>query len=238
MEVGNLPVFSRARQLLLEPCRLRRRQVVGFEREKAHAGPWRLERVVGLAVHVEEGVARLAAVVVVAERGVELDALREEGFVRLLELLLHVLRPLAAVDVVADGDHELEGKSLLHLGHLLAELILVPIAGTKIAEHREFERAFTIGQRDRRLRRLAGFDPGRSGQSRGEAEQRNGEQCGRKSARSPHGEPGLLRDRACHVVDDDVRVHVEEDERRLDEAVLEFFGQLRQRPQDLRRDAG
>ena len=91
----------------------------------------------------------------------------EEGLVRLLELLLHVLRPLAAVDVVADGDHELEGKSLVHLGHLLAELILHPIAGTEIAEHRELERAFTIGQRDLRLRRLAGCRSGSSGQSRG-----------------------------------------------------------------------
>ena len=69
---------------------------------------------------------RLLARVVIAERGVELHAGVEQRLVRDLELVREVLRPLRAVDVVADGDDELEREALMHPRHFRRQFRTCP----------------------------------------------------------------------------------------------------------------
>ena len=63
----------------------------------------------------------------VAERGVELDAAVEQRLVGHLELLDEVLRPLGAVDVVADREHQLERKRVRVFAITFAELVLLAL---------------------------------------------------------------------------------------------------------------
>src|SRR4029079_12622492 len=149
MEVRDLPVVSRSRQLLLQPRTLFRIWIGAVEREEPDALLRRLEGVIQLAVHVEQLVIALPlALVVIPERGVELDAGLEHTLVRELELGLEILPPLRAIEVVADGDDQLEREALVGLGHLRPELVLFALAGPEVAEHGEFERALTIRELD------------------------------------------------------------------------------------------
>ena len=144
--------------------------------------------------------------------------------------------------------HQLERKLRSHARHLLAELVLFALAGAEVAEHAELERAVLVGERQRQ-RRGAGFAAGAaccSGIAAGRAPRR-ARQAHRGRHANDEGEPGLLSrgvhrlaairygQRLVDVVDDQLRVEIEQDEPLADEAVLEVLGQLRQRTQNLRR---
>ena len=124
MEEHDLPVRPAARELLLEPrraapcpCSCCRGQRTARSRS---AG---LEGVVALAVHVERLVEPLVGVVVIPERGVELHARVEQRLVRLLELLDVVPRAAAAVQVVAEHQHEVEREGCTRSGQSFGHLV-------------------------------------------------------------------------------------------------------------------
>src|SRR5688572_1570278 len=111
VEEGDLPVRSACRKLLLQPLNLLRIHVIAVERKEADTRRERwLERVVPLAVHVEQLVHTLIRIVVVAQGRVELDPGVEQRLVRPLELPGVVGGPLAAVQVVAEQNAEIEGE--------------------------------------------------------------------------------------------------------------------------------
>jgi hypothetical protein len=95
------------------------------------------ERVVALTVHVERLVVALRGVVMVPERGVEGHLCVEQDLVGLLELVDEILRALAAVDVVAQHDHELEGKHLPRRCEPLPDLVLRRRARACVADDGE-----------------------------------------------------------------------------------------------------
>ena len=99
MEERDLPIRSAGGELLVEPLQLLLVDVVAVDGEEADAA-LRLEAVVLLAVHVEVLVEALLGVVMVAERGVELDVGIQQRLVGKLELLPVVAGPFGAVEVV------------------------------------------------------------------------------------------------------------------------------------------
>jgi hypothetical protein len=98
------------------------------------------ERVEALAVHVELLVEALVGVVVVPERRVELDALVDEGLVRLLELAGVVPRAYRRRRCCPHHDHEREGKLGVHLLHHRGRLVLPAVAAARVADHHEADR--------------------------------------------------------------------------------------------------
>ena len=163
VEVGNLPVVARAVELTFQPLQLLRVEIGRLEREEPHALLRRLERVVGAAAHVERLVGALLPRIVVAERGVELHAAVEQRLVWLLELVEEVLRPVPAIEVVADRQHQRERELRAHARHLLAELVLLALAGAEVSHHAELERVGLVRQRQRQRRRCRGLRRGLSG---------------------------------------------------------------------------
>src|SRR6185503_123623 len=119
----------------LEPVELLAIHVVRIEDEKLDVAL--RERIKALTVHVERFVEALVGIVVVAERGVELDAGIEQRLVRHLELLLKVLWSLSAVDVVANHDRKREVEALPVLLESPADLVLRLVAGAGVANHGE-----------------------------------------------------------------------------------------------------
>src|SRR6476469_704995 len=160
MKVRDLPVRLRALQLLLKPGDLLGLQIRAFKREKSYTLlPRWLERVVLLAVHVEQLVVALfLRVVMVAKRGIELHAGIEQRLVRILELLLEILRPLRSVEIVADEGHQVEGKLIVGAFHLGSQLVPLLAAGAEVTQDRELQRVILVRHRQRkrsaRLRRL------------------------------------------------------------------------------------
>ncbi len=140
MEVGDLPLGLRLRELLLEPALLVLVHVVAVEREEADV--LLLIGVEALAAHAERLVVHLVRVVVIAERGVEFDLGVEQRLERLLELARVVLRPLGAVHVVAEHDRELVREHAVRLPHLLRGFDLRPVAGAAVADDEELDRVF------------------------------------------------------------------------------------------------
>ena len=145
MEVGDLPLRVRLRQLVLEPALLVLVHVVAVEGEEAHV--LLLIGVEALAAHAEVLVEALVRIVVIAERGVERDVGVEQRLVGPLELRDEVLRPLGAVHVVAEHDRELVREDRVRLPHLRAGFGLRAIAGAAVADHQELDRVLA----DRRL---------------------------------------------------------------------------------------
>ena len=163
MEERDLPVGARGRKRRLQPVELRLVQVIGVEREEAHAPLGQLrqpalgppEGVVALTSHVEGLVETLVRVVVIAEDGMEHDACIEQRFIGCLELGPHVLGAIGPVDVVAEHEHEVEGELVVGDGHPLRHLVLLSRVPPCIAHHRESDGAVLAGQSecagDRRL---------------------------------------------------------------------------------------
>src|SRR4029079_7718001 len=127
MEKTDLPVGSRVGKFFFEPVQLLGIEVIAVEREKVNVSF--LERIVGLAVHIEEFIETLIGVVMVPERSVKLDAGIHQRFIRDLELLLQIRRRLSAVDVVAQHDRKIERKFLMKLQHALCDLVLRSLSG-------------------------------------------------------------------------------------------------------------
>ena len=149
VEVRDFPGLGGALQLLGGPLDLLRLGIGAVERNEPDVLLRRLERVVELALHVEELVVALLTRVVVAERTVELHAGVEERLVRLFELLLEVLRPLTAVDVVPHENDELVLESLADGGHLFREVVLRLRAGAEVSEDGKLQRAIAVRHRRR-----------------------------------------------------------------------------------------
>ena len=153
VEIGDLPVVARIVELTFQPLQLLRVEIRRLEREEPDALLRRLERVVGAAAHVERLVVALLARIVVAERGVELHAAVEQRLVGLLELVEEVFRAVPAIEVVADGQHQRERELRPHARHLLAELVLLALAGAEVSHDAELERVGLVRQRQRQRRR-------------------------------------------------------------------------------------
>jgi hypothetical protein len=149
MEVADLPLFARVAQRRLDPFELFLVHQVAVEGDEADVGAG--VGVVALPAHVVEAVVHLLRAIVVADRGLELDAGVEQRRVRLLEFLDVVGGDLAAVHVVAEHDHEVEWERAVDLRHLLGHVVLGAIAGAVVAHRGELQRAGPVGQR-RRLR--------------------------------------------------------------------------------------
>src|SRR5688572_15247768 len=126
VEVGNLPVRTRRGQLLLQPGDLLRIQVVAVQHEEA--GISLLEGAVALSAQVERLVEFLVGIIVVAQRGVELNSGVEQGLVGPLEFLGEILGTLRAVDVVAQQDRKGEREALVISDHLGPDLVLGLVA--------------------------------------------------------------------------------------------------------------
>jgi hypothetical protein len=134
----DLPLRVRVRQLALEPRLLVLVHVVAVEGEEARITlP---ERVEALPVHVEGLVEPLVRVVVIPERGVELDAAIEDRLVGQLELPREVLGSLGAVDIVPQHQDELVGKHRVRLGQPRPHLALCLAACARVTEHGEADR--------------------------------------------------------------------------------------------------
>ncbi len=147
VEEADLPRRLRRLELAREPLELLRVHVVAVEREELcralHEG------VIATAAHVKGREEALRRQVVVAERRVELDALREQRLIGARELALEILRLLAAVHVVAEHDHERERKAPVELPHAARDLVLQPAAGAAVADDREAHRVRPQRQSER-----------------------------------------------------------------------------------------
>src|SRR6185436_14261510 len=102
MEITDLPLLRRALQRVLEPGQLLAIDLVAVEREEPDV--LRRVAVVLIAVHVPERIFAVGGIVVIAERGIELDTAFEQRLIGSRELLDEVLRSLAAINVVAQHD--------------------------------------------------------------------------------------------------------------------------------------
>jgi hypothetical protein len=100
-----------------------------------------------LAAHVERLVVTLSVVGVVAECGVELQPRVEQRFVRHLELLLIVLGPAAAVQVVTHHQNELVGELRARRNQHLRHFVLRRRSGAAVANDREFQGVGLVRQR-------------------------------------------------------------------------------------------
>src|SRR5437016_5845681 len=90
MEVTNLPSRRSAGQFPFKPAQLLRVHVVTIERKKCCVAL--LVAVVTLASHIEWLVKSFVRIVVISQRGVELDVGIEESLVGILKLPLEILR--------------------------------------------------------------------------------------------------------------------------------------------------
>src|SRR5712675_358441 len=125
------PFGLRALQVLVKPAQLSGIHVVAVEREESHVSL--AEGVVTLAAHVERLVKPFViGIIVISQRGVELHASVEKRLVRLLELIDEVTRGVAAVDVVAKHDHEVELDSLPVRLHQSCDIVLLALASAAI----------------------------------------------------------------------------------------------------------
>ena len=152
VEVRDLPLRVRPLELVAQPVNLGRRHVRAIQREELDV--LLAEVVIALPVHVEFLVEALRRIVVVAERGVELHAIIEQRLVRLLELVDVVDRPLAAIQVVAQHDRELERELGARLNDLRRDVVLIAIARPAVADDEELHRVRVVGQRGPGCRRL------------------------------------------------------------------------------------
>src|SRR5690242_8830044 len=92
MKETDFPLRVRFAEALVEPAKLRAIEIGGIEREELDARRQlrqqifrRRKAVVAFAVHVEQRVDDLVRVVMIAKRGVELDALVEQTTIGLFE---------------------------------------------------------------------------------------------------------------------------------------------------------
>src|ERR1700747_1878146 len=139
MKEADLPVLiSGILQLLLQPGELLGVHVIAVEGEEADISFFK--SVVTRSVHIENLVQALVRIVVIPQRRVEFDACVQQGLVMYPELLFKILGAAAAVDVVSEHDHEIEGKSLPDAGHLLGHLILRLFTGSHVADGGEADR--------------------------------------------------------------------------------------------------
>src|SRR5258706_7339290 len=97
MKKADLPVGSRIGKFFIQPLQLFGIQIIAVEGEEANVAF--LKGIVLLAIHAEEFIKALIGIVVITERGIELDAGIHQRLVGNFELLLHVSRSVSAVDV-------------------------------------------------------------------------------------------------------------------------------------------
>src|SRR5258706_11336402 len=108
MEVTDLPVILRLPQRALDPRELSRVHEIAVDYEEPNIAFG--VRVVTHAAHVEWRISLLTRIVVVPERGVELDAGVQQRPVGFLELADEVPGILTSVEIVAQHDDQLERK--------------------------------------------------------------------------------------------------------------------------------
>ena len=106
-----------------------------------------------MPLHVEPWIRQLEIAIVVADGGVERDALIEQRTIRRFELGLEIVRAIGGIDVVTEHDHEIEWKLLPPGRHLLRDLVLRLIATPRVANDREANRAGLQRQRELAIRR-------------------------------------------------------------------------------------
>src|SRR6266511_3582926 len=143
MEDSDLPLGRRLLQHAFEPAGLGHVESGRIDHEKFGQPVAFFDCVVALAAHVEERVPALVSSpvshVVVPEHGVKLHALPDQSSVGALEFLFEVPPAAVRVDVVAHGDHEIEGRGLVVSQHLSRDSGLVVVAGPEIADFDEFD---------------------------------------------------------------------------------------------------
>ena len=103
MKVGDLPVGSRCRQLLVQPLDLLRIHVIAVEHEEADVAL--LEGPVAVPSEIERLIELLVGIVVISQRRVEFDFRIQQRFVGALELRQEINRLLEA------KGNRLSGKS-------------------------------------------------------------------------------------------------------------------------------
>lgn len=106
MKISYLPFVGIGREFGPDPIKLPLVHIRAVQRIERHAVL--LELVILLPFHVEELVVFLIRVVMVAQSGVELNALVYQRLICLFEFGLHIGRLVGPVDVVADGDRRIE----------------------------------------------------------------------------------------------------------------------------------
>ena len=222
VEERDLPVLAERLQLLLEPRDLLRLGIGALEREEPDVLLRRLERVVELAVHVEQLVeALLRARRDCRARRRTSRRRRAAACTAPRTCVWKSCGRSRAVDVVADEDHELERKPLRGAwpsARPARTAARCPVP--KSPSTANFSEPLAIGQRDDLSRvRPAALDAApASGRTRRRvpqavAEPGDGEQRDRRRETQNHGSHASDRGRTrVHVVDDEVRVGVEEDE--------------------------
>src|ERR1041385_1567059 len=107
MKETDLPRSLRAFQVLIKPVELLGIHVIAVQRKESNIAL--AKRIVSLSAHIERLVETfIVGIVVIAQRSEEFYAGVKHRLIRLLELLYKILRRVAAVDVVAKHDDEVE----------------------------------------------------------------------------------------------------------------------------------
>src|SRR5581483_7545834 len=141
VEEANLPLRLRRPQILLEPRELLGIHVIAVQSEELDVTF--LERVVAFAIHVEGLVQRLEfGIVMVAERSVKLYSGVEQGLVGELKFPGEVGGRVAAINVVAEHNDEIEIDGLAKCFHLLRDFVLFFFASAAVADDGEANGAF------------------------------------------------------------------------------------------------
>src|SRR5579885_1173432 len=146
MKIADLPGRLRSRKRLAHPLDLLRIHVIAVQRKEL--GIPFPEAVVPLSAHVERLVKTFAGEIVIAERGVELHAGVQQSGIRILEFSFEIRGRLAAVEIVAEHDHEVEWKFFVASRHLIGDIILGFLAGSIVADDREPNRSPFLGKLD------------------------------------------------------------------------------------------
>ena len=82
----------------------------------------------------------------IPESGEKLHASGQQRRVWFFELVLEILLTVAPIDVVAEHQHDVEGKRRASRREHLSDLVLGSISRAGVAEHREVDRPFLLRQ--------------------------------------------------------------------------------------------
>src|SRR5438445_11428592 len=149
VEVTDFPLCDGSSELLSQPRQLLWVHIVAIQCEEGRVTP--AEIVIPLAVHVERLVETLIRAIMIAQTGIKLDSRVQQRSVWVLELSREIGLPLAAVKIVAHGEYKLEREHLVYEGDLWRHFVLLPPAGSEIADDRKAHRFRLERQRELRL---------------------------------------------------------------------------------------
>src|SRR6185437_4604773 len=134
VEETDFPGSFRVLQVLVKPVELLRIHVIAVQsKESNRAFP---ESIVSLAAHVKRLVETFViGIIMIPQRGVELHAGVKQGLIGFFKLLRKIPGGMAAINVVAEHDHEIKLHGLPVGLHLTRHFILIAVTCAAVSDN-------------------------------------------------------------------------------------------------------